>query len=231
MLRLFAVVAFVLLAASARAESVTVDVNGAEIALSTPAGHCALDRAHPAERGVLKTVERAVASSNRVLLGFADCSQLAELREGRRRLLDDFGQYMTPLRGNQLDMNPAAFAQQMTEVFKAQGAELMQGAEAEVREKVAGMRMGVRMGEHRLLGVLRSDRRASYLGIVQSIGLPDRTTKVQVGIVAMGLVKQRIVSLNLYTPFSEGAAGAAATVKLLEVSVSTYANFAGANGQ
>jgi hypothetical protein len=38
-----------------------------------------------------------------------------------------------------------------------------------------------------------------------------------------------VVSLNLYTPFAEGPSGAAATVKLLEVSTATYEALAAKN--
>ena len=218
-------------AAPLRAETVGVDIDGAAITLAVPAGHCPLDRSNATDRTVIETVERAVATSNRVLVAFAECGQLAEVRAGQRRVLDDFGQYMSPLRGGKVDIDSAAFAQRMTEVFKSQGAQLIQGAEAETREKIAAMRIGVRMGENRLLGVLRTDQRASYLGIVQNLGLPDGSSKIQLGIVAMGVVKQRIVSLNLYTPFAEGPSGAATTLKLLGGSVLTYEAMANANAR
>ncbi len=65
----------------------------------------------------------------------------------------------------------------MTELFKAQGAQMLQGAEAHVRERIDAMRIGIRLGEHRLVGVLRTDERASYLGIVQNLGCPTARTK------------------------------------------------------
>ena len=218
-------------AAPLRAETVNVDIDGAAVTLAVPAGHCPLDRANPFDRTVIETVERAVATSNRVLVAFAECGQLAEVRAGQRRVLDDFGQYMSPLRGGKVDSAAPDFAQKMTEVFKSQGAQLMQGAEAETREKISAMRLGIRMGENRLLGVLRTDQRASYLGLVQNLGLPDGSNKIQLGIVAMGVVKQRIVSLNVYSRFEEGPSGAATTLKLLGVSVLTYEAMAAANAQ
>ncbi|MFO0987775.1 MAG: hypothetical protein U1F37_10460 [Alphaproteobacteria bacterium] len=63
------------------------------------ARHCLLERAHPADRNIIETVERVVAGSNRVLAAFADCEQRADVRAGRRAVLDDFGQYMTSVRG------------------------------------------------------------------------------------------------------------------------------------
>ena len=222
MLRGLAVFIACVAAAPLRAETVNVDIDGASITLAVPAGHCPLDRRVAADRSVIELVERGVATSNRVLLAFAECAQRDEIRDGRRRFLDDFGQYMSPLRSGRIDMEPAAFAQRMTEHYKSQGAQVMQRVLAEVREKIAGMRIGVRVGEQHLLGVLRTDERAMYLGLVQNLGRPDGSTILVVGVAALGLVKQRVVSLNIYTRFEEGPSGAATAVKLLETSVQTY---------
>jgi hypothetical protein len=234
MRRLFAV-ALVCLAAqplrsqTVRAETVRAEIGGTAVTLALPVGHCALERSHDVDRVIIETVERVVANTNHVLAAFAECGQRAELREGRRKLLDDYGQYMTPIRGGQSTLPPATFARQMTEVFQKQGAKMIEGAEADTREKLSALRLGIRMGENRLLGVLKTDDRAAYLGIVQALGLPDGGTKVQVGIAAFGLVKQQVLSLNLYSRFEEGAAGANTTLRLLELSTQTYASTAGAN--
>ena len=172
-----------------------------------------------------------MAASNRVLASFAECGQRAEYRARKRQVLDDYGQYMTPLRGNRVNLAPADFARQMTDVFKQQGAELMQGAEADTRERIGALKLGIRMGENKMLGVLRTDERASYIGLVQNLGLPDGSTKLQVGVAAFGVLKQRIVSLNNYSRFEEGAAGAEAAVKLLEKSAQTYAATGSANAR
>jgi hypothetical protein len=218
-------------AAPLRAETVEVDIAGARVALVLPAGHCLLERSHETDRLVIETVERVVASSNRVLAAFADCDQRTEFRARTRQVLDDYGQYMTPLRGNRVNMAPAEFARQMTDVFKAQGAQMMQGAEADTRERIATLRLGIRMGENRMLGVLRTDERASYIGLVQNLSLPDGSTKLQVGVAAFGVMKQRVVSLNLYSRFEEGPVGAATTIKVLEKSAQTYAETSGANAR
>lgn len=231
MLRGLALLIMCLAAAPLRAETVNVEIDGAAIALEIPVGHCQLDRSRPQERAVIETVERLVATTNRVLAAFAECGQLTEYREGRRRLLDDFGQYMTPLRGGRVNMDPAAFAQRMTEESKAQGAQMLQGAESMIRERLDGMRTGIRMGENRLIGVLRTDQRASYLGIVQNLGLPDGTSKFQLGIITFGLLKQRVVTLNLYTRLDQGTPGDATVNTLLGVAVLTFENTAKINAQ
>ncbi len=215
----------------ASGETARVEIEGTAITLAVPSGHCLLERSHPADRNIIETVERVVAASNRILAAFADCDQRAEMRSGRRNVLDDYGQYMTPLRGGAIALPPAQFAQRMTEVFKQQGAQLIQGAEADTRERIGSLKLGIRMGENKMLGVLRTDERASYLGIVQNLGLPDGSTKLQVGVAAFGLQKRRMVSLNLYARFDEGPGGANTTLRVLETSASTYATTSAANAR
>jgi hypothetical protein len=229
-LRLALALAFAV-SAHARAETARVEIGGASVALVVPAGHCLLDRSNAADRGVIETVERVVAGSNRVLAAFAECDQRAEFRAGRRTVLDDYGQYMTPVRGSTVNMAPAAFARQMTEVFKQQGAQLIEGAEADTRERIGSLKLGIRMGENKMLGVLRTDERASYVGIVQNLGLPDGTTKLQVGVAAFGVQKRRMVSLNLYARFEEGPGGANTTLRVLQASTATYARTSAANAR
>jgi hypothetical protein len=210
-------------------QTVEVQIDGVSIMLALPAGHCPLERSHAADRLLIETVEKVVAASNRVLASFAECAQRDEYRAGRRQVLDDYGQYMSPLRGGQTMLPAPDFARQMKQIFQQQGAQLMQGAEADTRERIGTLKLGIRMGENRLLGVLRTDERASYIGLVQNLGLPDGSTKLQVGVAAFGVVKQRVVSLNMYTPFAEGPIGAEATLKLLEKSTQTYGETANAN--
>ena len=231
MIRRLALLLALLAAFPAHAETARVEIDGASIALVVPDGHCLLERSHPADRGVIETVERVVAGTNRVLAAFADCDQRAEFRAGRRTVLDDYGQYMTPVRGGTIALPPAAFAQRMTEVFKAQGAQMLEGAEADTRERIGGLKLGIRLGENRMLGVLRTDERASYVGIVQNLGLPDGSTKLQVGVAAFGVQKQRMVSLNLYARFEEGPGGANTTLRVLETSARTYAGTSAANAR
>ena len=231
MIRRHAFVFALLAALPARAETARVEIGGASIALVVPDGHCLLERSHSADRAIIETVERVVTGSNRVLAAFADCDQRAEVRAGRRAVLDDFGQYMTPVHGGAINLLPAAFAQRMTEVFKKQGAQMLEGAEADTRERIGGLKLGIRLGENKMLGVLRTDARASYVGIVQNLGLPDGSTKLQVGVAAFGIQKRRMVSLNLYARFEEGPGGANTTLRMLQTSISTYASTSAANAR
>lgn len=231
---MYQALAFIVAAAvamPAAAQTIRVKVEGASIALTLPAGHCRLERAKKQDRFILETVERVVAKTNRVLAAFADCAELAAFRAGQQQSLDNYGQYMTPRRDGRTKLAPAAFAQQMTEFLKSQGAEVLRGAEADTRERIGTLRIGIKIGETHMLGVLRTDERASYLGIVQNIKLQDGTNKHQVGVTAAGVVKGRIVTLNLYSRFAEGPIGAETTIKLLEKSTQTFAATADGNGR
>jgi len=229
MRRLLALIAVLVAALPVSAQTVRVKVEGASIALLLPAAHCPLERGHAADRGIIETVERLVDKSNRVLASFADCTERDAFRAGTQKLLDNFGQYMTPRRGGRTNLAPAAFARQMTAYLKSQGADVLIGAEADMRERIGTLRLGIALGESRTLGVLRTDERAGYLGIVQSIGVGDGASKLQVGITAFGVLKGRVVTLNLYSRFTEGPVGAETTFKLLDKVTQTYAATAETN--
>jgi hypothetical protein len=228
--RLGLLVAF-LAASPVSAETQRVTVAGAKVALTVPAGHCLLERGHAADRHVLQAVERVLAKTNRLLAMFADCAERDAFRARSQRTLANFGQYLTPLRENRTKLKPAAFAQQMTGFLKSKGAEVLRGAEADTRERLASLKLGIGIGETRTLGVLRTDERASYFGFVQNLKLADGTSDLQVGVTAAGAIKGRIVTLNLYSRFTEGPIGAETTMKLLEKAAQTFGETARANGQ
>jgi hypothetical protein len=216
-------------AVPAMAQTVRVKVDGASLTLMLPAGHCPLERKNPSDRKVIQAVERLSAKTNRVLILFADCVERAAFRAGTQATLDNFGQYMTPRKGVRTKLAPAAFAQQMTEELKSQGAEVLRGAEADTRERIGTLKLNIRMGETRVLGVLRTDDRAAYLGIVLAGTTDTGASKLTAGVTAFGVVKGRVVLLNLYSRFTEGPIGAETVVKLLDKSTQTFAATAEAN--
>ncbi|MCW5772973.1 MAG: hypothetical protein KIT16_15120 [Rhodospirillaceae bacterium] len=230
-MRILAFLLVCLAATAPRAETVEAVVLGSTIKLVVPEGFCVFDRGNAIENQIVSNMERAVATTNRVLAAFAACAQRDELRGGQRTVLDDFGSYMTPLRGSVLTMPPAEFARRMEEVFKSQGASIIKGAEEQMRDRIGAMELGVKVGEQKLIGVLRTDERATYLGVIQNLGLPNGQNKVQLALIATGLANARIISLNLYTRYGEGNAAAETTLKTLELSAGTYAATIAANGK
>jgi hypothetical protein len=213
----------------AAAQEIRTKAEGVSFALPLPAGHCRLERGHRVDRVIVRAVERLAAKSNRVLAGFADCAERDAFRAGTQKYLDNFGQYMMPRKDARTKLAPADFARQMAEYFKKQGADVFQGAEADTRERIGVLRLGIGIGETRRLGVLRTDERASYLGLVQNLKTDDGSTKLQVGVVAFGVVKGRIVTLNLFSRFAEGPIGAETTMKLLEKAAQTFSALTDAN--
>jgi len=66
---------------------------------------------------------------------------------------------------------------------------------------------------------------------VQNFGLPDGSSKLQIGGGAFGIQKRRMASLNLYARFEEGPGGADTTLRVLEASTRTYASTSAANAR
>lgn len=231
MVRVIVFLVAVAVAAPVAAQTVRTKVEKVSLTLPLPAGHCRLERGHRVDRRLIQAVERLAAKSNRLLASFADCAERDAFRAGTQKFLDNFGQYMMPRKDARTNMAPAEFARKMAEHFKTQGADVFLGAEADTRERIGALRLNVAIGETRTLGVLRTDERASYLGLVQSLKTDDGSAKLQVGVVAFGVVKGRIVTLNLYSRFSEGPVGAETTVKLLEKAAQSFAALTEANAR
>lgn len=73
-------------------------IGGVSISLPTPSGFCEASPDHPSDKRMLTGVSAAVEKSGNKLLGLSiDCQQLTDWRATRRKLLDDFTQYQTPI--------------------------------------------------------------------------------------------------------------------------------------
>jgi hypothetical protein len=128
-------------------------------------------------------------------------------------------------------MPPVQFAKLMEDVFKKRGAAIMKGVEPQIRQHIDTLKLGVKVGEQKMIGVLRTDDRASYIGVIQNLGLPNGTSKVQLALIATGLTKNRIIALNLYTRYGEGNDASETTLRTLDLAAKTYGAMAQANGQ
>jgi hypothetical protein len=210
--------------------TVTVDIGGVKVALAPPAGHCVKDRSNPADRELIENVERAVAGQNRMLLGFAECGQLEELRERKRSALDNFGQYMTPLSHERqvLNMTHAQYVAEMGRVFRQQGLTMWTAQESDVKQRLEGAVAGLKLGETKMLGVLKSDARAVYIGVVLPVRLPDGSDKRLVGVFSTGLVKGKMINLNVYRDMD--ALGGHVVDKTAEQNSATRTALNAANG-
>ncbi len=207
----------------------TVDIGGVKIALVPPEGHCVKDRNIPLDRQLIENVERSIAGQNRLLMAFADCQQLAEAREGKRTSLDNFGQYMTPVseQDKLVKLTDAGFIAEMRRYFRKQGVAAWSANAANSKRRLESAVEGLKLDENKMLGVIKSDGRAIYFGSLLAIRLPDGKDKHIVGVTSAGLIKGKIVNLNIYRDM--GALAGNVVNKATEQNSATRAAFNAAN--
>ena len=183
-------------AQSLRADTFTVADRSLSVDL--PAGYCALDRSDPVENQMFEVMERIQAGTNRVLLVFYDCEELASLRRGESDTFDRYGQVLTPS-GEQAypGISRQIYFGELRKVFDqafAIGAQRGQ-------ENVARVLPDMAIGEARSLGIVYEDDAALYAGMAEKISFGGGEFTVAV-IIAMTMIKDVPISVNLYQPYA-----------------------------
>ena len=176
----------------------TFTVAGRSLSVDLPAGYCALDRSDPVENQMFDVMERIQAGTNRVLLVFYDCEELASMRLGETDTFDRYGQVLTPS-GEQAypGIDRHIYFGELRKVFDqafAIGAQKGQ-------ENVARVLPEMEIGEARSLGIVYEDDAALYAGMAEKISFGGGEFTVA-AIIAMTMIKDVPISVNLYRPYA-----------------------------
>ena len=187
----FACLGFVLSLTPARAGQ--VDIGGAKIAFTPPAGYCELDRKHVQDAAYMEAMAGAMGSEVRILATFAACDQLKVWRKGLLTFFRDYG-FLTIARADERRLltegRPVIMRALAREMRKADAA----ADDGEPQSPVFGRT------DH--LGVLHSDDQAVYYGLVTEVATPEGRVREAVELGAMTLIKGKLVSYLLYGEFS-----------------------------
>lgn len=184
----------VVMGCSAAAGTHRVSVLGADVVLSIPKGHCALDKHNRADNEVISALEQVNAGRNAILLMFADCKELETYR-ATGESVSNSGVYMAPGSARQpVRMSRAQFVAKVAEVFRQQQPLVAKGHE-EAKRRVKAH--GAEIDQNVSLGLLRSDETALYTGVMQTWQV-EGGGKVQVATVTgLTVVRERVISINL----------------------------------
>lgn len=184
------------LAGTSALRAETLNVAGRSLTIELPGGYCALDRGNPVEDEMFKVMERIQAGTNRVLVVFYDCEELASMRRGESDTFDRFGQVLTPV-GEQAypGITREVYFEELRKVFdQAFAIGAQQG-----QENVTRVLPEMEIGEARSLGILYGDDAALYAGMAEKIGFEGLEFTLA-AVIAMTLVKDVPISVNLYRP-------------------------------
>lgn len=203
------------------AQAGSVNLLGHQIMLPIPPGYCEMG-GHPADNELLRLGKESVGNSNELLVAFADCSELKELRNGKRVLLDHFGQILAQKSNGQLANFPGMarplFLQKMSQRAGSTN-EAMKNANTKLRQVTSGYT------GFENLGILKVDENGMYVGLVLGMVTPSGQPRSLLGVSALTLIKEMSMSINLYQTYK----GAPDLPGLLAAQQSAMAKFVKAN--
>jgi hypothetical protein len=191
-----------ILIATERSRAETITFAGREVVVMPPAGYCAMNKSLRPDAALIRILERGNDGRNAVLLAFVDCESLPPWRRSEVSSFARWGQFLAPLQDGEARVTPAVTRADMVRAI-AQAVPRLRWQEIarEIEERIASSGSGVQVESMTSLGIVHVDDKAAYHGLLLPLVLPDSSRVIVAGLVAMTLVNQVIVSINLYRPF------------------------------
>jgi hypothetical protein len=184
--------ALVLAAAASNALAAEANIGGVAITLPTPGGFCELGESNASDKRMLTTLGPLLEKSgNKLLAMSADCKQLSDWHTGKRQLLDDYGQYQTPIAS--MDKPPSETVAETCATLRKQGEQILANQLPDIKKRVEAAMSKVKLNETSFLGVLGEEANACYAGLVQKIHTEANTDKTQITAFAISTIKDKSV--------------------------------------
>ncbi|MBV8751956.1 MAG: hypothetical protein JO328_03760 [Hyphomicrobiales bacterium] len=184
--------AALLVAAAPSAFAAQANIGGASITLPPPRGFCELTQSNESDKRMITVLGPLLEKSgNKLLAMSADCGQLAAWHTGKRQLLDDYGQYQTPIAS--MDKPPSETVAETCTTLRKQGEQILANQLPDIKKRVESTMSKIKLNETSFLGVLAEDKDACYAGLIQKIHTEANTDKTQITVFAISLVKDKSV--------------------------------------
>jgi hypothetical protein len=172
----------------------TVTLGDTSLRLLTPPGFCQLVDSDVTDRRLLSLMREQIRP-NQLLAVFADCAQLTNLRTGRIPHLDDVFYYAA----SETMTKPGARATEKSlgefcDFVRAEGDKLFPSAISEPTARLEKALEGVKVNESRLLGVMKQEAGACYWGMLQGLQAQAGSSKTNLTISAIMLLKDKQVT-------------------------------------
>jgi len=189
---------FTLVGAPPHSMAATFTIDGVSVELPVPAGFCEMTTSDPSDRLMIDKIGQlmARASGGRLLAISADCQQLADWRAGKR-LLADYGQYSAP---RATAASADSFRQQCA-VMRLRGGELDADTKGDVKSRLEEFIKGSKVTEQSFVGFLGEDPAACYMATLPKAKSQAGTDVVQLMLLAVARVKDKLVIVNRYAPY------------------------------
>jgi len=176
------------------------------VVLPPPTGYCELDASQPSDARMLQVVEDMLATgTNRLLAISANCKELVDWRNGRRKLMDNLAQYQTLKAWEDgLPAPPATVVAEVCKAMRARGEQFTANAEQGAKARAEEVIKEVKINEMKFMGVVGEEPNACYTAMLQRFQTEMGTDKTQVTVFSTTIVRSKLVYFYLFAPYVSG---------------------------
>jgi hypothetical protein len=216
--------ALLLAAAASSALAAQATIGGASINLPPPGGFCELSESDPSDKRLVTTLGGLLEKSGNKLLSMsADCRQLTDWHGGKRKLLDDYGQYQTPIAS--MNQPPSETVAQTCKTLRDEGNKILANQLPDIKKRVESTIKEIKLNETSFIGVLAEEQNACYAGLIQKIHTEANTDKTQITVFAISTVKDKSVFTYRFSVYRNAQSVDAALGKIkIDVAAMLAAN-------
>lgn len=177
-------------------------VAGKAVHLSLPKKYCPMTTKNASDKLLLDGLQVSIKGVSDLLLQFADCEELKNWRSGKRKFLNNLGNYLTPTALKAIDMQgrEGATLKEICNLYKKQGAELLQSLSPEIKQRLKDGFNDIQINQMKLLGIVHEDENMCAAAAFQRLKTDDNTLKDQVSVFSATILNGRLVFSYLYSP-------------------------------
>jgi hypothetical protein len=167
------------------------------VTMPPPAGFCELTPRYEFDGHTVSVVSAYLQGAGvRLLVMSADCDQLAEAREGRRRQLDDIVQYRVEIANMK---TPSVFSiARWCSILRIQSNSPIG---TDINARLANTIKKIKVNEAGSLGVIAEDKDACYTATLHKVWTETGTEKMLMGLQAAIVVNNRDISVHHYAVY------------------------------
>jgi hypothetical protein len=202
MVRLTAVLLILHFVCSAAAAK-DVKVGDVALELPLPPGHCELDVVQASDAPLVAAVHSRLRKIGHRLLNLsADCGELRDLRNDKRRDLDHMAQYQTVanLEEGPLPDTPELVVKGYCDELRLRGDPSIAVLSPDARATRAFEMLKVNQGT--FLGIIDEDKLVCYASLLEKSKTESGGEKAQVTVFAITVIKGKVISHYLYAPYA-----------------------------
>ena len=199
------ILAAILPAASAYADSVTRSVGGVDFDFVVPKGHCVLEDSNSQDAKFITVISTLFKkASNTLVVATAKCDARARLRSGDVSRLNSYAAYYVPDAwvNTTLDGDKSALRKELCNEMRKQGQEVLSDVKDLVAKAAKELNSNIGVTSTKLIGVLGEDNHGCYTGLLIGAKGADGTVTMVSSIVTSTVIRSKGLFLAYYNDYA-----------------------------